>query len=109
MAPKISKQEAMLNFSHSAQTLINSIRAFTYEPGAWCTWKTEPFKITAAVLSEANVVKPGEIVVDGQKVVVGSGSNTSIELLTVVPAGKKEMNAADWARGARLKGGESFD
>jgi methionyl-tRNA formyltransferase len=109
MAPKISKQEAMLNFSHSAQTLINSIRAFTYEPGAWCTWKTEPFKITAAVLSEANVVKPGEIVVDGQKVVVGSGSNTSIELLTVIPAGKKEMNAADWARGARLKGGESFD
>jgi methionyl-tRNA formyltransferase len=40
---------------------------------------------------------------------VGSGSNTSIELLTVIPAGKKEMNAADWARGARLKGGESFD
>jgi len=109
MAPKISKQEAMLNFSHDAQTLINSIRAFTYEPGTWCTWKAEPFKITAAVLSEANVVKPGEIVVDGQKVVVGSGSNTSIELLTVIPAGKKEMNAADWARGARLKGGESFD
>jgi methionyl-tRNA formyltransferase len=109
MAPKISKQEAMLDFSHDAQTLINSIRAFTYEPGAWCTWKAEPFKITAAVLSDAQVVKPGEIAVDGQKVFVGSGSYTSIELLTVIPAGKKEMNAADWARGARLKGGESFD
>jgi hypothetical protein len=29
-------------------------------------------------------------------------------LLTVVPAGKKEMSAIEWARGARLQGGEHF-
>jgi hypothetical protein len=26
----------------------------------------------------------------------------------VIPAGKKEMDAIDWARGARLTGGEIF-
>jgi len=109
LAPKITKQEAMLNFSQDAQILTNLIRAFTYEPGAWCNWKGEPFKITAGAVAQFQVARPAEIKVVGPKVFVGSGNNTSIELLTVIPAGKKEMSAADWARGARLNGGESFD
>lgn len=109
LAPKITKQEAVLNFSNDSETLVNAIRAFTYEPGAWCTWRNEPFKITSAVIVEDYPLPPAEIVVDGQRVIVGCGIKSSIELLTVVPAGKKEMSAADWARGARLQGGESFD
>jgi methionyl-tRNA formyltransferase len=71
-------------------------------------WKNESFKITSAVLVEDEPVSPAEIVVDGQRVIVGCGNKSSIELLTVIPAGKKEMSAADWARGARLQSGESF-
>lgn len=108
-APKITKQDARLNFSDDAKTLVNAIRAFTYEPGAWCTWNNEPFKITSATIVQGFPLKQGEIFVDGQRVIVGCAANSSIELVTVVPAGKKEMSAADWARGARLKGGESFD
>jgi methionyl-tRNA formyltransferase len=109
LAPKITKQEAFLNFSKDSKVLINAIRAFTYEPGAWCMWKNESFKITSAVIVEDKPLPPAEIVVDGQRVIVGCGNKGSIELLTVVPAGKKEMSAADWARGAHLIGGESFD
>jgi len=108
VAPKISKQEALLNFSDDAKTLVNAIRAFTYEPGAWCTWNNESFKITSATIVQDYPLKKGEIFLDGQRVFVGCADNSSVELLTVVPAGKKEMSAADWARGARLKGGESF-
>jgi methionyl-tRNA formyltransferase len=107
-AAKISKQDAQLDFNQSAQTLVNAIRAFTYEPGAWCNWKNEPFKITKARLVQYHALKPGCIAVDGQKVFVGCANNTAIELISVVPAGKKEMPAADWARGARLQGGEHF-
>jgi methionyl-tRNA formyltransferase len=71
-------------------------------------WKGEPFKITSAVSTQTYELAPGEISIDATKVLVGCAKNTTIELLTVVPAGKKEMNAADWARGARLQGGESF-
>ena len=109
LAPKITKQEAFLNFSKDSKVLINAIRAFTYEPGAWCMWKNESFKITSAVIVEDKPLPPAEIVVDGQRVIVGCGNKGSIELLTVLPAGKKEMSAADWARGAHLMGGESFD
>jgi methionyl-tRNA formyltransferase len=107
LAPKISKQDALLNFSEDAQTLVNKVRAFTYEPGAWCNWNQEPFKITSAIALEDHGLKPGVIAIEGQRVIVGCGNNTSIEFLTVIPAGKKEMNAADWARGARLSGGEN--
>ena len=108
LAPKISKQDARLNFLHDASTLVNAIRAFTYEPGAWCNWKEESFKITAAFALDDRQLVPGVIAVDGQKVIVGCANNSAIEILTVIPAGKKEMTAADWARGARLNGGESF-
>ena len=108
LAPKISKQHALLDFSKDSKKLVNSIRAFTYEPGAWCMWKGEPFKITSAVSTKSFELTPGEISVNENRVLVGCAENTAIELLTVVPAGKKEMNAADWARGARLQGGESF-
>jgi methionyl-tRNA formyltransferase len=108
LAPKISKQDALLNFSEDAHTLANKVRAFTYEPGAWCNWKEEPFKITLATALEDHGLEPGVIAIEGQRVIVGCGDNTAIEFLTVIPAGKKEMNAADWARGARLSGGENF-
>jgi methionyl-tRNA formyltransferase len=108
LAPKITKQDAFLRFSSQAKTIVNSIRAFTYEPGAWCNWKNESFKITSAIVVENKQIPPAEIVFDGQKVFVGCATGSCIELLMVVPAGKKEMSAADWARGARLQGGESF-
>jgi methionyl-tRNA formyltransferase len=108
LAAKISKQDALLNFNESAQTLVNAIRAFTYEPGAWCNWKNEPFKITKARAVEYNSLEPGCVALDGQMVIVGCANNTAIELVSVVPAGKREMLAADWARGARLQGGENF-
>ena len=108
LAPKITKQDAFLRFSSQAKTIVNSIRAFTYEPGAWCNWKSESFKITSAIVVEDKQIPPAEVVFDGQKVFVGCATGGCIELLTVVPAGKKEMSAADWARGARLQGGETF-
>jgi methionyl-tRNA formyltransferase len=50
----------------------------------------------------------GAISFDAKKVLVGCGENSAIELSTVTPAGKKEMSAIEWARGARLTGGEYF-
>jgi len=107
MAPKISRSEAMIDFTKDATTISNTIRAFTYEPGAWTSYKGQPFKIAAVRISDKKAGVPGHIVVDGKSVMVSTGHG-SIELLRVIPAGKKEMDAIDWARGARLTGGELF-
>jgi methionyl-tRNA formyltransferase len=50
---------------------------------------------------------PGQISVIDKSVFVKTGTGT-LEILKVIPAGKKEMDAIDWARGARLTGGEIF-
>lgn len=107
VAPKIDKAEAKIDFSKEATVISNSIRAFTYEPGAWTVWKGESFKICATAITDVHTGKPGEISVSDNLVFVATGSG-SLELLRVTPSGKKEMDAIDWARGAHLTGGEIF-
>jgi len=106
-APKISKSEAKIDFTQDSVKIANAIRAFTYEPGAWTLWKGESFKICAAKVSNGPSGKPGQISIIDKSVVVAAGSGT-LELLRVIPSGKKEMDAIDWVRGARLTGGEIF-
>jgi len=107
IAPKISKAEAKIDFTQDSTSISNAIRAFTYEPGAWTLWKGESFKVCAVGISNSASEIPGQISVLDKSVFVSTGSG-SLELLRVVPAGKKEMDAIDWARGARLSGGENF-
>ena len=107
-APKISKSEAKIDFTQESTMIANAIRGFTYEPGAWTLWKGESFKICATKVSSNPSGTPGQIEVIDKSVLVSTGSG-SLELLRVIPAGKKEMDAIDWARGARLTGGEIFD
>ena len=107
LAPKITKGEAKIDFTQDADHISNAIRAFTYEPGAWTVWKDEPFKICATAFSDVKNATPGEIFVVEKSVFVATGSQ-ALEILRVIPAGKKEMDAIDWARGARLNGGEIF-
>ena len=106
-APKISKSEAKIDFTQDSVKIANAIRAFTYEPGAWTLWKGESFKICATKVSNGPSGIPGQVSVIDKSVVVSTGSGT-LELLRVIPSGKKEMDAIDWVRGARLTGGEIF-
>ena len=106
-APKISKKEAEINWSQSADEIVRKVRAFYPAPGAWSTWDGAGFKLTRAEISQGEL-SIGEIAIIDGDVVVGCGSNSALSLLTVVPAGKKEMKAGDWARGARLSPGAHF-
>ena len=106
-APKISKTEAKIDFNQDYISIANAIRAFTYEPGAWTLWKGEPFKICATRMSDQTLDTPGKISVIDKSVFVSTGSG-ALEILRVIPSGKKEMDAIEWARGARLNGGDFF-
>ena len=107
IAAKIDKAEARLDFTKEVIEVSNSVRAFTYEPGAWTLWKGEPFKICSTRISSTSKGAVGEVSVIDKSVFV-TCANGSLEILRVVPAGKKEMDAIEWARGARLIGGEVF-
>ena len=107
LAPKITKEEARIDWLLSSLTLSRKIRAFYPAPCAWSTWEENSFKITRAHASTADL-SVGEIAVIDGDVVVGCGEGTALTLESVVPAGKKEMTAIEWARGARLMQGAHF-
>ena len=104
-APKISREEAKIDWDHNAEVILRRIRAFFPHPVAWSDFRGGVFKITAASLSD-RTLGPGEIQVIENEVIVGCAQGSAIVLKNVISAGKKEMAGMDWARGARLLAGE---
>ena len=110
-AAKILPEERELDWTRSVFELERRIRALAPEPGASTTFRGGPLKILRPRLSEIGymlnaIPGPGEIRVYGDGAVrVGTGEG-SLDLLEVAPAGRKRMDAAAWARGARIEPGE---
>jgi methionyl-tRNA formyltransferase len=99
LAPKLSLSDGLLNFSDPAEVLHNQLRGVTPEPGAFTTIDGGRLKILDAVLAhDAPRVSPGTITLDGKRVLIGTAT-VPLHVLTVHPAGRKAMNAADWWRG----------
>ncbi len=106
LAAKLTRDEAQLNWSSPADSLINKIRAFYPQPQAWTLFRGQPLKISSArVSNEAPVLQPGQLRVIGSDCFIGCIDNV-IVLERVTPAGKREMSALDWSRGARFEDAE---
>jgi methionyl-tRNA formyltransferase len=103
IAPKVSGEEARLDFSHPAARLAAAVRAFTPTPGAWTTHRGRRLKITrAAPAGDGTALDPGRLGLGpGGRLLVGTGDRP-LELLEVRPEGRRAMSGAEFARGARL-------
>ncbi len=107
LAPKVTKAEAEIDWTQSSAVILNKIRAFSLEPGPWSAWRNEAFGILRAQASEfVSATKPGTICVRGRRAYVSAGQGCEVEILSVLPSGKREMSASTWVNGARIQGGE---
>jgi methionyl-tRNA formyltransferase len=106
-APKLTVEDARVDWSKPGRHVDRLVRACTPQPGAWTTFRGERLKLGPVRLGGANDLGPGEIRADRSRVTVGTGS-IAVELGEVQPSGKRSMAAADWVRGARLADGERF-
>ncbi|MBF4763277.1 methionyl-tRNA formyltransferase [Nocardioides islandensis] len=105
-APKITVEDARVDWSEPAMGVDRRVRACTPAPGAWTTYDGERVKL--GPLSPADgALPPGELLVGKNAVAVGTGS-AAMRLGLVKAFGKKEMPAADWARGLRIEPGARF-
>lgn len=101
-APKITVEDARVDWRLPAVVLDRQIRACTPAPGAWTTCDGERLKLgPVGMLSEAPVLAPGQVVAGKHEVLVGTGTHP-VQLGEVQAFGKRPMRAADWARGVRL-------
>ena len=106
-ADKLNSQEAQIDWTKSSAAIVNKVRAFYPNPGAWSIFRGLKVKIDAAIISQS-IIKPGVISVQEKKVFVGT-DNGAIELLTVKPSGKNEMSAQSWVNGLHLTVDEGFE
>lgn len=103
IAPKITVEQARVQWDLPALVVERRIRSVTPNPGAWTLIGDLRVKLGPVhVDAEApEPLGPGAIHVDRKNVWVGTGSQP-VRLGQLQPPGKKLMNAVDWARGARL-------
>ncbi|AZZ36136.1 methionyl-tRNA formyltransferase [Bdellovibrio sp. qaytius] len=109
VAPKIEKEESLLDFNKSAESLHNKIRAFSMGPGTFINFQGKRLKIhkTKVVDSSSNV-KPGQIaVVDAHELLIQT-SQGQLSLLEVQPESKNRMVIADFLKSHPLAKGQSF-
>ena len=106
LAPKISRSDARVDFSIAADQLARRINALNPEPTAWAELEGNPVKLLRAKSLggvdwqsiDANG-KPGSLWVDENRVLLGFGNGTRLELIELQPSGKKPMSAIDFMRG----------
>lgn len=117
-APKVTTDEARLDWTRSVAELERAARAFDPWPGAWTTWQGERLRVFrlspveeteaappagAEALGEA--VAPGTIVaLDPAPIVRGVDGLARLDL--VQPAGGKRMRGDEWARGRGVAAGQ---
>ncbi|MEV0696585.1 methionyl-tRNA formyltransferase [Saccharopolyspora sp. NPDC050389] len=103
-APKVTVEDAKVDFAAPAAAVDRLIRSVTPDPGAWALLRDERFKLGPVSVVEEEL-PPGEIRVERRRVLVGTGTS-AVALGEVQAAGKKRMAATDWARGTRIEQGE---
>ncbi|MFD7100423.1 methionyl-tRNA formyltransferase [Streptomyces xanthophaeus] len=105
-APKITVEDARIDWAAPAMRADRVVRGCTPAPGAWTVFRGERLKlISVGLVPDRTDLAPGVLAAAKNNVHVGTGSH-AVELLWVQPQGKKPMRAADWARGVRIAPGE---
>ena len=108
LAPKITVDDARVEWSETAVAVDRRIRACTPVPGAWTTFEDDRVKLGPVTpIANGPDLAPGALAVSRSEVLVGTAT-LPVRLGEVKPFGKKQMPAADWARGARLADGAKF-
>jgi methionyl-tRNA formyltransferase len=110
LAPKVTADDARVDWSAPALRVDRLVRSCTPAPGAWTTLRGGRVRLgpVLPVTDEGDDLGPGELRARRAEVLVGTGGG-AVRLGEVRPEGRGPMAAADWARGLRPQPGERFD
>jgi methionyl-tRNA formyltransferase len=111
LAPKLTVEDARVDWTAPALRVDRLVRACTPAPGAWTTFRGERLKIGPVhpapdgggpgVPGALGALAPGAVRAGRAGVLVGTGSHPVL-LGQVQPPGRKPMPATAWANGVRL-------
>ncbi len=101
-APILKKEDGLIEWSRTADQIYNRLRGFTPWPGAYTSFRGQPFVVVQAKPIEEREISPGVLRVEKQRLFVGCGGDTVLELLEVQLAGKKRIAAEAFLNGYEI-------
>lgn len=106
LAPKLKKEDGVLDWSEGAESIVRRIRAFTPWPGVHTTLPDgRRLGIRRARPTPAASGDPGAVLSSGEGFCIACGDGEALALLEVQPEGKAPMDGEAFVRGARLDPG----
>jgi methionyl-tRNA formyltransferase len=100
-APKLSRDDARIDWTRSAQEIERQVRAFDPWPGTFSTIDGAPLKVLSAMVADGDG-PPGTVTDDRLSVACGSGA---VRLTRVQLAGRAAMDAVAFLRGHKIAPG----
>lgn len=106
LAPKITVDDARIDWAQPARQIDRQVRACTPAPGAWSMLQDARVKVFPVEVSDEPPQAPGVLAqVRRNTWLVGTGTSPVV-LGEVQPAGRRRMPAADWFRGLAQAAGQ---
>ena len=106
-APKISRDQARLDWHRDAASVERQVRAFDPMPGAWTLLDGAPVKLFGA-LPAVGSGQPGLVLAAADRLVVAAGSG-AVAVREVQPAGRNRLTVEEWVRGRGIAAGSCFE
>jgi methionyl-tRNA formyltransferase len=107
LAPILKKEDGLIDFSRPAAEILNRLRGFQPWPGAYSKFRGKNLQVWKAAALD-RTVPSSELKTNGDRLLVGCGGGTAIELVELQLEGKKRTSAQDFLRGYRPLPGEKL-
>lgn len=107
-AEKIQKNEALIDWTQSAEEIKRHIMAFNPYPTAYTFFEGERIKIFNAVVLQENTDEAVGTLID-DNLTVACGNKTVLRITQLQREGKKILNASEFVIGRLLKEGDVFE
>jgi methionyl-tRNA formyltransferase len=107
-APKVTPEEARIDWAASAASIANKVRGLNPAPGAWTALGNERVKLWRVRPSGDHDLAPGELLATGDALYAGTAEG-SVAVEEAQIAGKKRMPGIEMARGLRVSPGARFE
>jgi len=101
-APRLKREDGLIDWSRPAVGIERQIRAFIPWPGSFSRLGADTLKILAASLAEAAPAAPGTVLDDALTIACGEGA---LRLERVQLAGRAPMDAAAFLNGRKVPAG----
>jgi len=106
LAPILRKEDGRIDFHRTATEIFNRLRGFQPWPGAHTVFKGRNLQVHwARPLEPSASLAPGEVAVQGTRLLAGCGHGTALDLIEIQIEGKRRMSAHDFINGYRLHPG----